>query len=216
MWQLLKSEFNYNFLFWGVLGVLFPLYSIFVITDTQLLSGPKWEIDYWGAIFSLFLYLFYYVMWAIKINEKRIRLYTLLPVSQKNIALSRFMFLILPILIFLFYLILIHFEIIHKWYLETGSIIAQLGAFLISFSAFIILRDVWHSLKIKSYLIRSIILILWVIPLAAFIWFIFTRGRLLFYDFIGFNYGQLIFPLSGLIIGSPSLYSIKLRRSFFS
>lgn len=216
MWKLLKAEFEYNNLFFWFLGGFFPIYTVFTLTDTQLLTGPEWEIDYWGAIVMLLLYLFYYTMWQIRLKEFRLRQQTLLPVTRKQTALARLHFLLFPIMLMLSYLIILHFIIISDWYLETASIISVLGIFLIVFSCFIVLKDIWHSLKIKNLLLRIFIMILSAVPLLLFISFLFFKGRLIFYDLVGFNYGRLVFPLSGLIIGLLSLFSIRLRKSFFS
>ena len=216
MWKLLKAEFEYNKLFFWILGGFFPFYTIFALTDTQLLTGPEWEIDYWGAILMLLLYIFYYTIWQIRLKELRLRQQTLLPVTRNKAAIARLNFLLFPVMLMLIYLIIFHFIIITNWHLETTSIIAVLGLFLIVFSGFLILKDTWHSVEIINPLLRIFIVMLSAIPLLLFVMFIFVKGRLMFYDLVGFNYGRLVFPLSGLVIGLVTLYSIKLRKSFFS
>ena len=216
MWKLLKAEFEYNNLFFWFLGVFFPIYTIFTLTDKQLLTGPAWEIDYWGAIVMLLLYIFYYTMWQIRLKEFRIRQQILLPVTRKQTAIARLNFLLFPVMLMLSYLITFHFIIISNWHLETASIISVLGLFLIVFSGFIFLKDIWHSTEIRNPLLRILIMVLSAVPLLLFISFLFAKGRLIFYDLVGFNYGRLVFPLSGLIIGLLSLFSIRLRKSFFS
>ena len=67
--EIVKSELKYNSPILILFGSPFPLYTICVLADFQLLSGPMWDIDYWGGIYSLIIYMLLFIFWGIQLLE---------------------------------------------------------------------------------------------------------------------------------------------------
>lgn len=212
MWKLVLNEIKYNWGFALVLLMLSLSYTYFCINNIQLLEGAEYEVDYWGGIFAFFLYFMCYAFWVQRIKEQRIRKQILLPVSQKTVSLSRIFIIQGSTILLALYFVVVHFLMIDRWYEETGSILLQVGMFNISFFLFLIIRDRWYSstsisLKITNAAVAVLILI------AILYWF-FISGRLLFYQYLGKDFGRLSLIMIALFI-APIIHITFNKRRFY-
>lgn len=218
MWQLIKTETIYNKYQLLALGFTFILYSTFSVFDLQITTAPEFEIDYWGGIYGIFIYAFLISIWGTRIKEKRIRYYSLLPITQKSNSHLRFWIAFLPFFILIIYLIIINLIIIKGWHTETGSIIGQVGVCLILFAGFIRGRDDWFSYWEFGKRTRAAFITVLIIHIVVvFVFLEMDAVNKVFINSLGvdaFHYAKLIFFLLGLLILITSVYSFRKRRVF--
>jgi hypothetical protein len=216
----LKYEMIYHRNPWLILILATSLYTIFSIFDFQLTTSPFWEIDYWGALYSLIIYSYLINVWGKRVSEKRVRMHTLLPIPQNHNSLLRFSEAVLPYIFMIVYFILIHFIIIERWHAETGSIIGQIGITLILFAGFIRGRDDWFSHWSFGKRFRAAFVSVLIIQIVVV--FIFAEKPGLNADLIdkhgmeAFHYANLVFPLLGLIILVTTIFSYNNRKTYLS
>jgi hypothetical protein len=201
-----------------MLSIFLIAYTILSLLNLQLTTSPLWEIDYWGGIFSLILYAYLIITWGSRINEKRIRMHSLLPLKEDHLAALRFSIAVLPYINIIFYLVLVHLIIIDQWHAETGSILGQIGITLILFAGFIRGRDDWFSHWNLGRRFSSTFVTVLIIQVILV--FVFTTkpgfNRYLVDTFSpdAFNYASLIFPALGFAILITTIFSFKKRRSY--
>ena len=220
MLNALKYEMIYHKYPWLMLLLATLLYTMFSLFDFQLTTSPLWEIDYWGALYSLIIYSYLIVVWGKRINEKRVRMHNLLPIPQNHNSFLRFCAAASPYFFMIIYFILIHLIIIETWHAETGSIIGQAGITLILFAGFIRGRDDWFSHWNFGKRFRAAFVSVLIIQVVVVL--IFAEKPGLNVDLIenygmeAFHYANLIFPLLGLIILVTTIFSYNNRKTFLS
>jgi hypothetical protein len=220
MWQVIKYELKYNSYYIILLTILFFTYTILSILDFQLTNKREFEIDYWGGIYSLIVYIFLFSVWGTRIKEKRIRLHSLLPITQSKNSLSRFWFAGMPFIVILFYLIIVNLIIVTNWHAETGSMIGQIGIAFTVFAGFIKGRDDWFSHWNLGKRYRAAFVTVFIIQIIVV--FIFTGkpgiNEVLVNKFgpDGFHYASLIFTLLGFVILVTTIFSFRKRRSYLN
>ena len=213
---MLKSEISYQKIFLISMALIFPLYTLFAVTDTQLLEGQEFEIDYWGAIAGLFVYSFYFIIYTLRIKEKRIRMLTVLPVSVGDISQSRILLTVLPMLTILTYLVIIHYIIIDTWHEETGALLMQIGLCFTLILTVLLIRDIWlihENRKIYTSIVLSGIVLLLIL---GFIAWIFISGRLIIYEIFGWDYGRTMFFFVSLLPAFLIHIFFAKRKNFLS
>jgi hypothetical protein len=220
MWKLIKSELRYNWYQFSMISIFFLVYTALSLFDIQLLTSPEFEIDYWGGIYSIILYAFLFSIWGSRLKEKRIRYYSLLPLSQKQNSLSRFWFAALPFIVIIVYLILVQLIIIDSWHNETGSLIGQLGVTLILFAGFIRGRDDWFSYwNFGKKTTAAFVTVLVVQIIVVFVFLEMgnlNKGLVGLYGPEAFHYAKLIFSLLGFAILITSIFSYRKRITYLT
>jgi len=220
MWKLIKYEFNYNWYHISMLVVLFIVYTMFSIFDLQLTTSPEFEIDYWGGIYSIVIYAFLFSTWGVRSKEKRIRYHSLLPISQKINAFSRFWIATFPFLAITIYLVVVQLITIDNWHAETGSLIGQVGVCLILFAGFLRGRDDWYSHWMFGKRTQAAFVAVLIIQIIVVFVFLemkeLNNGLVGLYGPEAFHYAKLIFPLLGFIILVTTVFSYRKRRSYLS
>jgi len=220
MINLLKSEIKYNWHFFSMLFILFMVYTVFSLFDFQLTTSPKFEIDYWGGLYSIIIYAFLISIWGTKLKEKRIRHFSLLPISQKQNSLSRFWFAAFPFMLIVTYLVFVHLILIDNWHKETGSLLGQIGVTLILFAGFIRGRDDWFSYWNFGKRTSAAFVTALIIQIIVVIIFLgmedYKTGLVDLFGYDAFNYATLIFVVLGFSILVTSIYSFNKRRTYLS
>ena len=211
---LVLTEIRYNLPFLFGLGVFFIGYTIISVFDMQLFTRSLQDIDFWGGLFAFFYYLLIYVMWMVRIKEKRLRLHSTLPVSQGVIGASRMVF-IASVITLSFVYITILLIAVPSWSEESGSILAQLGFVFIVFALFIIGRDIWYldSAKRSGNIVSMIIIEMIIISLTALI-FIYARPFL--YDISGAYAGRAVFIIWAFLLTILTSVTLKKRKQFLA
>ncbi len=209
---LLLVEVKYNLAFLIGLGIFFIGYTVISLFELELFTRSLQDVDFWGGMFSFFFYLLIYVMWMIRIKEKRLRYHATLPVSQKAIAVSRMIY-IASIISVSFIYITIQLFTIPSWAEESGSILIQLGFVFIVFVLFIIGRDLWYlNSKSKSANTLSLILVETVIISLTALIFIYVRPFL--YEISGAYAGRAVFIIWALLLTLITLHTFKNRNQY--
>lgn len=214
MLKLLFAEIEYNKVFLSFLAIIFILYTFFAVTDTQLLERPEFEIDYWGAIAGLFIYLFFFIIYSMRILEKRIRMLTILPVSVNDISMSRLLLVLIPLIIILIYLVVIHYLLIDTWHEETGAMMMQAGFCFTMIFTVLLIRDIWMIYESKNVLLGITLCGATLLMIFGIIGWIFISGRLIIYDWLGWDYGRTMFFFVALL-PAYILYKVFLVRKSF-
>jgi hypothetical protein len=193
---------------------------MFSIFDFQLTTAPLWEIDYWGALYSVIIYSYLLTVWGKRINENRVRMHNLLPVPQNHNSFFRFTVAALPYVFMIIYFIIIHLIVIERWHAETGSIIGQVGITLILFAGFIRGRDDWFSHWNFGKRFRAAFVSVMIIQIVVVIIFVEKPGLnadlIDNYGIEAFHYANLIFPLLGLVILITTFFSYNNRKTYLS
>lgn len=220
MWKIIKSDFLYNWYFHTLLVVLLLGYNLLSNYNIQILSGPEFEIDYWGGIYSLIIYAFLFSTWGKRIKEKRIIQHSLLPLTITQNASARFWIVALPFLFINVYMISIQLVIAKNWHAETSSLIGQLGVVLIFFAGFISARDDWYSYWNLGKRFQKAFITLFIIQIIVVFIFLempeFKKILLNSFGKAALNYSTVIFPMSGFVILIFTISSYRNRRIFLS
>ena len=218
MWLLVKYEFKYNWYTYLLLALLLLAYTFFVLVDIQLLEGKRFEIDYWGGLYSFFLVVFTLSVWGTRFKENRNRFFQILPVSVNDLAISRFFFSSIPFTIFVLYLIIVHLIIMSSWHAESSSMLAQIGLIFVLFTGFIRGRDDWFShwsfgKRFQNAFIATLIIQIFVVAIFVALPNMYEEFTPLFGDMF-YHYIKVIFYLLGLVISITTIFSFLKRKSY--
>ena len=195
MLKLLQADFKYNAVKLITITLVFIL---FVIAYIFINEKSEINIDLLRGFFLGFFSIVLYIPQIIHYQEKRIRLYIVLPVKPTQIALERIVTTIIELVTITFLLLIVGFF--------TRDILMvrfypMLGIFLILISGFLFLRDKWFSYFEKKKRIIAVVsyLISFLLPTGGIIWY--AGGSL---KNIGLQKGYLL-SLVLLLIGSAIL-----------
>jgi len=217
MWNAIAAELKYNKY---VIG-LFVLLSLSFIMSI----GSNNEFDMMIVV-AVFLTIHLVTMKFVK--EKRKRLYMALPVSAVRIAWSRISLIIIPaavILIFvLFGQLIVSSELLGK----NAFMISFLGLYLLGYTVFYIMRDIFIGRYTMKNVNRSVIIILFgLLVLGQIILLIQTREaygsqslplflRLIdtFFKFLSTNPGVMTVYGSIVLAFIVSIYTYSKRKQY--
>jgi hypothetical protein len=199
MWNIVKTEYRYNIIIYCLIAIVFAGYSIYALSNTQLLNSEYFGIDYWGGIIAGFLYLLYFILWPLRIREQRDRINALLPVSIKSIASANLIYASAPIVIIAAYLVVVHLILFQGWADTTASVIAQVGVFYAVFTTYIFIRELRLVIIFRKPGFQFFVVTAAVLFIALFIVAIFLFIRIWSYELIGWHIGHLIFFLPAVI-----------------
>jgi hypothetical protein len=211
---LTKTEIGYNISFLAGLGFFFTGYTCITLFDIKRFSGTMLDVDFWGALFAFFFYLLIYSMWIVRLKEKRIRLHSILPVSQKTNTISRMLFIVSIIIISFVYIIL-QLLLVPSWFEESSGILAQLGFVFIFFALFIIGRDFWF-LESKKIFRNTLVIIFTEILLLSLSAIVFIDVRPFLYEISGAFAGRAVFIIWAIILTVFTTYTFVKRKQFLS
>ena len=220
MKKLLLYEFKYSWLVWLLLIIPLPVYSVFSLVNYQLLSGPAFEIDYWGGMYAAYMSIIYIINWGRSSKEKHERIYALVPVAQKKVSKFRFYFHLIPMIIIPAYLVIVQLLLIDRWHAETSSLIGQTGLLFGMLAAIYTARELWLLTETNKAGLRVVIS---AIPVAYHI--AASIAILMLFHFlynvpdkdlseIMFIYSKILYYINAVIILSTLLFSYKKRKSF--
>lgn len=201
-----------------LLALLLLAYTFFSLIDFQILEGKRFEIDYWGGLYSFFLIVFTLSVWGGRFKEKRDRFFCTMPIAQKNIAFSRFLFAVIPFSTIAPYLIIVHLVLIDTWHNESSSMLAQIGVMFILFTGFIRARDDWFShwnfgKKFQNAFVAVLIIQILVVAVFVSLPSMYNAFTPIFGTMF-YHYIKIIFYLLGLLIGITAIYSFAKRKSY--
>lgn len=218
MWQLIKSEFRYNWISFVILAffiISFPLIKVIV-----LIQFPKLHYiispNIFGGFYSLIIVSSIYSMWAKRFDEKRERFFSIIPISIKKIAIARFWLAVIPFTMFIFYFLTIQLIISKTLNSEAISSIYQVGIIFTIFTTLILARDYWllrWDFEKKAQNVFDTFFILIILFTVGFTSHPATLEKyiMVFAEF----YGLLFFPL-GLGIMVITIFSYQKRNSYLS
>ena len=220
MWQLVKSEFKYNWYTYTLLTIILVLYTVFLLVDFKLTPDKNFNTDFWGGLYSFVFVVFMLSIWGQRLREKRNRYFTTLPFTTKQLAISRFLFAAIPFTVIEIYLVVIHLVVINALHSETSSLLVQIGVMFILFAGFIRARDDWFShwnfgrrtqAAFVSVLIIQVLLVgLFVVLPGSYRSFTPIFGEMFY------HYVKIIFYLLGLVIMTTTIFSFIKRKSYLS
>ena len=218
MWQIVKSELKYyRIVFIGPIFfiILFQIMEFFIFNTISQMDAN--EIGYRkNAGYSIFILFSLFSILHRRIKEKRERFFTTLPLSNKHLAQSRFLFSIIPLIIFMIYFVAIHLIVKNISNIELNIPLLELGVIFILFVGFIRARDDWFShwtfgkriqAAFVSILITQIVVVaLFLNPPDEYKKFIFTLG----------DNAEIIFYILGLVIMITTIFSYQKRKSYLT
>lgn len=220
MWLLVKYEFKYNWYTYALLAILALLYTFFNVIDFELLYNKKFEIDYWGGLYSFFLIIFTFSIWGTRFKEKRNRFFNTLPVSTKDLAVSRFLFATIPFSVIVLYLLIFHPVFVKTGHHESNSVLTQIGIMFALFAGFIRGRDDWFSHWSFNNRIQYAFVTAFIIQILVIIVFVTlpgTYGKLTpIFGESFYYYVKIIFYLLGFVIMITTIFSFIKRKSYLA
>jgi len=148
MWRLLKTEFVYNKYRLIIFFLFAVLLSLLYINDPPTSS-------IFPVLYLPFLFLNQIIVFWNK--EKRNRTHTLLPVSIRQIALTRILLIIIPYFCFNKIFLIVYNILTPGWHFYYGQLIYILSIIFIFYSVYFILQDIF--LKKDTNPVRMIIYI---------------------------------------------------------
>ena len=201
-----------------LLALLLLTYTFFSVIDFQILEGKRFEIDYWGGLYSFFLIVFTLSIWGGRFKEQRNRFFCTLPIAQKNIAFNRFLFAVIPFSMITLYLIIVHLILMDTWYNESSSMLAQIGVMFILFAGFIRARDDWFShwnfgKRFQNAFVAVFIIQIFVVAIFVSLPSMYNTFTPMF-GAMFYHYIKILFYLLGLVIGITTIYSFSKRKSY--
>ncbi len=220
---MLKYEFDYTSPYWLSLAGLLVVYTVLSIFDYHILTGPFFEIDYWGAIYTMFLSMLLISMWMQRIKENRNRIYALLPISQNVMAKLRAATYGIPMLLLVTYMIVIHLILLPNWKDESSTLIGQTGLFFALFIATVMGRDIWIAKSFKNFFSKIIPIFFIAVVIIGLTLLIILILLPFLYDSVPVNwarstflYSKLIFFVMAFLLLPGLLITYKKRNSFLS
>ena len=220
MWQIIKSEFIYNWYTYTLLAIILILYTTFSLVNFQLSSDNNSETDLWGGLYSFVFVVFTLSVWGQRINEKRNRYFSILPISIKQLAVSRFIFAVIPFTVVVIYLVVVHLAVMNSWHSESSSLLTQIGVMLILFAGFIRARDDWFShwnfgKRTQAAFVSVLIIQVLLVALFVVLPGSYSRFNPIFGEMF-YHYVKIIFYLLGLVIMITTIFSYQKRQSYLS
>lgn len=220
MWQIVKSEFKYNWYTYTLVAIILVVYTALALTDFQLITGKNSNTDIWGGLYSFVFVVLTLSVWGQRLNEKRNRYFSILPISIKQLAVSRFIFIVIPFTVIVIYLTFIHLAIMNSWYSESSSLLIQIGILLILFAGFIRARDDWFShwnfgKRTQAAFVSVLVIQVLLVALFVVLPGSYSRFTPIFGE-VFYHYVKIIFYLLGLVIMITTIFSYQKRKSYLS
>jgi len=226
MWQLVKSELKYYQvaftapIFFSILFQAMGFFVLYITSDLEIQSGHSKNIESWDGFYSLVIFISIFSIWSTRFKEKRERFLALLPLTAKQIALSRFWFAVIPMTILVFYFLVLHLIINFVWNISLSLPLLQLGIIFILFAGFIRARDDWFShwnfgkrtqaAFVSVLIIQIIAVVLFVTLSESYEGSVSSLGKAFY------HYVKIIFYLLGLVIMVTTIFSFLKRKSYLS
>ena len=226
MWKIINSELKYFRIaftapiFFTILFQIMGFYTLKTISKMNTSLAHSENIDMWGGFYSFVLLFSILSIWQTRIKENRERFFVLLPITNKQQAIGRFWFAVLPITVLIFYFISIHLIISNIWDIELNIALLQIGIIFIIFAGFIRARDDWFShwnFGKRTQAAFISISIIQIIVVAIFLNLSDTYKN--FTPIFGemfYHYVKIIFFLLGLVIMVTTIFSYQKRKSYLS
>ena len=214
MWTIIKSEIVYakNKINAGIF--LLMAFSIFALLDIKVFEGSSFIGKYLWAIFVSFgTYILVYLIWQIRIKEKRDRYHSQLPLSVNTISTARWMFAVLPIFSVIAFLLIIQSVLNIFWQIHISRIVGQLGLFSVLLAIIFLMLDLLSIYQNKGELFKGVITFLLSTLAALGIFIVIVLTSPLLFEPIIPNKGEVLFFIWGIILSSASLIFYKRRRS---
>lgn len=220
MWHIVKSELKYYRIaftapiFFTILFQIFEFYASKTMSNMSNNLSSTENISPWNGYYSLVILLSTFSMWQTRFKEKRERFFSILPISQKQLALSRFWFAVIPLTILLFYFIAFHIIVINVWDIELSIPLIELGIIFILFAGFIRARDDWFShwnfgKRVQAAFVSVLIIQIIVVSIFLNLSDTYRKSTPIIAD-----YAEIIFFLLGLIIMATTIFSYQKRKSY--
>ena len=226
MWKLFKSELKYYQvafaapIFFTILFQATEFFVLYITSDLDIKSVHSKNVETWGGFYSLVIFISIFSIWSTRFKEKRERVLAILPLTAKQIALSRFWFAVIPLTILVFYLLVLHIIINCVWNISLSLPLVQLGVIFILFAGFIRARDDWFShwnfgkrfqnAFVSVLIIQIIVVVLFVALSESYEGSVSSLGKAFY------HYVKIIFYLLGLVIMITTIFSYQKRKNYLS
>lgn len=218
MWQLVKSEMKYNWKELFALGIFFLSYSFVELLNysvsehTENTTPNIFELTYFSFFYILSYFVFFYIILYKQAKTNTVKLFALLPLTNKKIAVSRLLFSTIPFTISIIYFALIQIVFLESKQSEISYIIFILCRILLIIASMILIRDSWLSYsdigdKHNASFIAGTIAFSLLIVLSITYYIITT---------LEFPYTNIQHFLLGLIVMLTTIYSFQKRKSYLS
>ena len=213
MWQVVKAELKYYRSAFILFSVLF---FILQVTEVILIIGNLKSAS--GIRIFIFILLSFSVqsVWLSRIKESQIRFIALLPFSNKNIAIIRFWFNIIPLVGLLVYYIISHYLLLFIYGINTAIPFSQIGVALIAITGIYSAYDNWFSdsnlwIRAKN-LLPTVIILIPILLLTYSISQVFYKNTSIAVRTIF----EIVFFLIGVFTMLITIFSYQKRKSYLS
>lgn len=158
MLKLLKYEIDYYKIPLSMIVFFMLIFSIYTLFDISVFRNTIFLSEYFWTIFvALGTYTVIFAIWTRRAKEKRERMHYLIPISKKQINLTRWFLGVIPVLILFIGLITISIFISIDQGVFVERILVQFGLFIIFLATFDLTLNLENFLKSKSVVNCSLI-----------------------------------------------------------
>ena len=140
MWKLLKADLKYNF---KNLTGIFIILVLFVSASIYFYLPVN--NDGLRGFFSGFLSIALFIPQIVSSQEKRYRLFRILPIFPTQVAQQRIFTVLFEVISILFFLTIIGFSTSFTKNIALQKLFIIIGALVFVLSVFLFLRDKWFS-----------------------------------------------------------------------
>ena len=215
MWEIIKSEIVYAKMKITAGIIILIIFSIFALLDIKVFEGSSFIGKYLWAIFVSFgTYILVYLIWQIRIKEKRDRYHSQLPISINTISKARWLFAALPIFSVIAFLLIIQSVVNISWKIHISSIVGQLGLFSVLLAVIFLMVDLLIMYQNKGEIFKGMITFSLSTLAALGIFIVIVLTSPLLFEPIIPNKGEVLFFIWAIALSSASLIFYKKRKSF--
>jgi len=221
MWQLVKSELKYYRIAFSALIFFTNLFQIFEFFVLKTMLDMKGEIstpqiNKWNSTFSFLLVFSVFSIWQNRIKEKREKQLSLLPLSYKQLAISRFWFTIIPLLIMIGYFFLVLLIANSIWQIKLTVPYGELGITFSLLAGYILMRDAWFAYPDLGEKIGIVFVGVIYLALIYTLAYTIQINHKSIIPIWGLPYDVIQYFILGLAIMGATIFSYRKRKSYLS
>jgi len=222
MWQLVKSELKYYRIAFTApifFTILFQIIEFYILKTTSGMRNNLTHfknIDLWSGYYTFVLLYSIFSIWSTRFKEKRERLSELLPVSHKQLALSRLWLTSIPFVVLLLYFITVKVIVINIWNIELSVPLLQIGLVFTLSAGLILVRDAWFShwsslKRFQAVFVPTSVILIIVVAILLNPFDSYGNSALIISEYV-----DIMFYLIGSTIMIITIFSYQKRKSYLS
>ncbi len=212
--MLIKSELKYNSGLILITAFINIAFAVTGLLDISLFSENSFIGKYfWSIIIAVGSYFIIFIYWTKRTVEKKDRLYALLPLTNKQLALFRYLLGVLPFIIIASWIELNRLFLPEEWHKYIERISTQLSMLFIFLSLFAAGMELQYDTAYKQKLDKIIDSVMLFNLIAASI-ALYTLEGFTYLPQMGVLEGRVYFYAWGLIVSFAAVRMFYKRKLY--